>query len=67
MSKIRNIIKGNIDATMGKTTEFSEQRLKICRECEYASTVFFLHCKICKCRIEAKVLIKEEKCEKRKW
>lgn len=67
MTKIKTIIKSNIEASFGVTNELSKSRIKICEGCDRSSNVFYFHCRECKCRLSAKTLVKEEICPLKKW
>jgi hypothetical protein len=67
-NKGKNIIKGFTALAMGKKYEFTAGRLSVCRVCPdnywIAKTLW---CKICKCNLEAKARVEDEKCPKDKW
>jgi len=66
--KIKNIAKGYTALATDKKYEFTDGRIKVCRECEYNYWIKkTLWCKICKCFIPAKARVKDEKCPKDNW
>ena len=67
-NKGKNIIKGFTALATGKKYEFTDSRIKICRNCKDNYWIGkTLWCSICKCNIPAKSRVESEGCPKNKW
>ena len=67
-TKIKHIIKGLFNYTIGKNKELSFNRLKYCNRCEYLEVIDNQKiCGLCGCFINLKTSVKEEKCPSNKW
>jgi hypothetical protein len=66
--KGKNITRGWVAVATGKKYEFTDDRIEICKKCEKGFWISkFVICSICKCPIEAKARVKDEKCPLDKW
>lgn len=45
----------------------ADERLQICRRCEYLHRGMLEQCSLCTCLIEAKTTLALEQCPKKKW
>ncbi len=64
----KQITEGYSNLIKGKRFEFTNERVKICRTCEFNYWIKrTLWCSICKCFIPAKARVKENTCPKKKW
>ncbi len=68
IKKGKQIATGYINLARGKRFEFTNERTKTCRECEFNYWIKrSLWCSICKCFIPAKARVKENTCPKNYW
>jgi hypothetical protein len=66
--KAKNIVKGYYRYARGKKYEFTDKRIRICRDCEKNYWIGkTLWCSICKCYIPAKARVEEEDCKLGLW
>lgn len=73
--KARNIVKGFAALATGKKYEFTDDRVRICQECDRNKWWFgLLFCRECKCFVPAKARVppgeaeaEDEKCPLDKW
>jgi len=66
-----NIVKGFSALAVGKKYEFTDARLRLCRNCEKGSLkksrIWRLFCSECKCFIAAAARAKDKQCPLGKW
>ena len=75
IQKATNIIQGNINALFPneETKALAEPRLKICYNCSNCKELLRIgnkvanYCTLCKCPVESKTTIIDEKCPIDKW
>ena len=68
IKQAKQITEGYTNLARGKRFEFTNERKRTCRECEFKYWIKrTLWCSICKCYIPAKARVKENTCPKKKW
>ena len=64
---LKNIAIGYKNLILRKETKLANERLRICKNCDYIYKSKGLWCKKCFCYLPAAVRVKEKKCKKGKW
>lgn len=68
INKAGNIAKGFTALATGKKFEFTDKRIRTCRECDDNYWIKkTLWCSICHCFVPAKARVPSEHCPKGKW